>query len=293
MLTGDFSTFASAGCQASGTQLNLKAPFTTINGVPNQLPASSISPVALKLESYLPAAINPCGQFFTANLLSQYFWQLPFRADYQLNDKQSVFFRYLATKQNQAHPYSLSPKNVFTTTGNSINDLAYDAAIGHTWLLSSTMVNSFRVAINRTTLFHGGAYFFGPTDLGINSYTYTPGSMQLTVTGDFTAGSGTGANDWQENASGSVNDDFTWIKGSHQFAFGADLMRAVAISMANVYSIGQYTINGAYTGAGLGDLFTGQLSSVLQSLPNDLLTDQWFFGTYAQDTWKVSNSSGG
>ena len=122
----------------------------------------------------------------------------------------------------------------------------------------------------------------------MNSYSYTPHAMQIAVTGDFTVGSGVDANDWQHNTSGSVSDDFTWIKGSHQMAFGGNFMRAVALSLANVYSIGSYSVTGAYTGAGLGDLFTGQLASVLQSLPNDLLTDQWFFGMYAQDTWKIN-----
>ena len=72
-------------------------------------------------------------------------------------------------------------------------------------------------------------------------------------TGDFTVGSGVDANDWQHNTSGSVSDDFTWIKGSHQMAFGGNFMRAVALSLANVYSIGNYSVTGAYTGSGLGD----------------------------------------
>jgi hypothetical protein len=283
MLTGDFSTFASAGCQASGVQLNLKAPF-----VNNQIPQSMINPVALKIASYLPAAENQCGLFLTANLLSQYFWQVPLKIDYQLNEKQNIFFRYLVTKQNQANPYSLTPKNILSAGGNSIDDRAWDAVLGHTWLISPTMINSLRFSINRTLVFHGGSSYFGPSQIGMNSYTYTPNAMQIAVTGDFTVGSGVDANDWQENSSGSVNDDFTLIKGKHQIAFGADLMRAVAISMANVYSIGSYSVTGAYTGSGLGDLFSGQLASVLQSLPNDLITDQWFFGAYAQDTWKVT-----
>jgi len=68
MLAGDFSTFTSVACQ--GRNVTLNAPFTTINGKPNQLPASSISPVALKIASYMPAALNSCGQFLTQTLTS-------------------------------------------------------------------------------------------------------------------------------------------------------------------------------------------------------------------------------
>ena len=110
MLSGDFSTFASVACQ--GKNVTLGAPFTTINGLPNQIPQSQISPVALKIASYMPAALNSCGQFLTQTLTSQYYWQVPVRVDYQLNDKQTIFARYLATKQNQALPYALTPNNL-------------------------------------------------------------------------------------------------------------------------------------------------------------------------------------
>lgn len=53
-LAGDFSTFASATCQ--GHDVTLGAPF-----INNQLPQSFISPVALKIASYLPVGSGPCG----------------------------------------------------------------------------------------------------------------------------------------------------------------------------------------------------------------------------------------
>ena len=61
MIAGDFSAFASSACQARN--VTLAAPFTTVNGKPNQLPESSISPVALKLASFLPKPTNQCGQY--------------------------------------------------------------------------------------------------------------------------------------------------------------------------------------------------------------------------------------
>lgn len=116
MLAGDFSTFEGAGCN-NGKAVTMLTPFTTINGVPDQLPQSAISPVALKIASFLPTPSNNCGLFLSTNLVSQYFWQIPVRVDYQLSDKQTIFARYQGTRQNQALPYALTPKTCFHRLG--------------------------------------------------------------------------------------------------------------------------------------------------------------------------------
>ena len=282
--------FASPACN-NGKQINLAAPFTTINGVPNQLAQSLISPVALKIASYLPAALNGCGQYLTVNLVSQYFWQMPARVDYQLTDKQTVFARYMATKQNQVLPYNLTPNNLLSASGNAIDDLATSAILGHTWLISSTKVNSFRLSLNRVDMLHDGSRFFGPTDVGINAFSYIPKALNLTITGGPAIGSGVGEDVYNHNTYLTANNDFTWIHGSHQIAFGADATHSLIDILANVRSIGNYADTGAQTGLGMADFFAGYLtgpSAIRESTPNDLLVAQWFFGAYAQDTWKVN-----
>jgi hypothetical protein len=287
MLAGDFSTFASTACQ--GRNVTLGAPFTTINGVPNQLPQSAISPVALKISSYLPAALNSCGQFLTATLTSQYYWQVPFRVDYQVNDKHSIFFRYLATKQNQALPYALTPNNLLTASGNSADDLAQSFTLGHTWLISGTKINSIRLSANRIGMLHDAGRYFGPTDVGIDAFTYIPKVMTLAITGGPSIGSGIAEHVWNAHTFLTANDDFSLVHGAHQFSFGASETRAITLDLANVRSIGNYTINGQTTGLGLADFMAGYLSQMRQSIPNDLDVRQWFFGAYAQDTWKATS----
>ena len=286
MLTGDFSTFASATCQ--GRNVTLGAPYTTINGKPNQLPASQISPVALKIASYLPAAQNQCGQFQTSTLISQYYWQVPFRVDYHLNDKQTLFGRYIATKQNQALPYSLTPNNLLTASGNLSDDLAQSLTVGHTWLVSSSKINSIRLSINRIGMLHDAGRYFGPTDVGIDAFTYIPKVMTLSITGGPSIGSGIAEHVWNAHTFATANDDVSLIHGTHQFSFGASETRALALDLANVRSIGNYTINGQTTGLGQADFLAGILSQMRQSIPNNLDVRQWFFGAYAQDTWKIT-----
>jgi hypothetical protein len=291
MLNGDFSTFESAACNnGKAVTLSPAYGYQTLNGVPDQLPLSQISQVALKISSFLPAASNGCGLFLSQILTSQYYWQIPARVDYQLTDKQTIFARYQGTKQNQALPYALTPHNLLTSTGNSINDYATDAVLGHTWLISATKVNSFRATFNRVDLLHDSARFFGPTDVGINGFTYLPKTMSLAVTGDFTVGSGTAEYVYNHNTYEGINDDFTWIHGSHQFAFGADFTHSLIDILASVRAIGNYADSGAVTGSNMGDLFAGLLSgtsAIRESAPNTLFIHQWFFGGYVQDTWKM------
>jgi len=284
MLAGDFSTFASAQCQ--GTNRTLKTPFTTINGKPNQL--ATINPVALKLASYLPAAQDECGRYLSYSPVSTSDWQIPIRFDGQINDKQTVFFRYLGSKQNQIPPHQLNPDNVTIVGTNGLEDMATSMSAGHTWVVNSNMVNSFRVAMNRVSLNHYEDTYFGPEELGMNAFTYNPKTILMIINGGPTIGNGTGLNKRAFYTYLSANDDYNIVKGSHQISFGFSAMHTAVNSNANAFSSGQYTFNGGTTGLGWGDVFAGKISLLRQQLPNPLHMYHWFFGGYVQDTWKVS-----
>ena len=286
-LAGDFSVFASSRCQ--GTNVTLKAPFTTINGVPNQLPAGKISPIALKIATYLPPSTDPCGRFLTSTLVSQYYWQLPVRVDYQLSNSQTLFVRYLATKQTQVLPYSLTPNNIFTAGGNGADDLATSAVVGHTWVVSPTKVNSLRFSLNRVAEVHPGSRYFGPSDVGINAFSYIPKALSITVTGGPTIGSGVGEDLNNFDTYLSANNDFSWVHGSHQIAFGGSVTHSLISALANVRAIGNYSFSGQATGLGTADFMAGMLTQLVQSRPNPLYLHQWLVGGYLQDTWKVSS----
>jgi hypothetical protein len=221
-------------------------------------------------------------------LTSQYYWQVPFRIDYQLSDRQMIFGRYIATKQNQALPYALTPNNLLTASGNLADDLAQSFTLGHTLLVSSTEINSIRLSINRIGMLHDAGRYFGPTDVGIDAFTYLPKVMTMTITGGPAIGSGVAERVWNAHTFATANDDFSLIHGVHQFSFGVSETRALALDLANVRSIGNYTINGQTTGLGMADFMAGILSQMRQSIPNDLDVRQWFFGAYAQDTWKAT-----
>jgi hypothetical protein len=280
MDAGDFTTYASAACQ--GRPINLGGPF-----VNNKIAASQMSPAALKIAATLPKTSDPCGRFLTGNLVSQFLWQAPARIDYQLSEKHSIFGRWLGTKINTVAPYTLSPKNILTTTGGSTDDLSQSLTLGDTYLFSGTRVNAFRASLGRVGADHEASDFFGPTDLGINAYSNLPHEMLLTVPGAFSLGASLFAHEPIAFTFLEGNDDFSWIHGSHQFAIGGNFAHSLVDITANVRSIGNYTVNGQTTGLALADFLAGDLSQMRQSATNGIIVAQYLSGLYAQDTWKL------
>jgi hypothetical protein len=218
------------------------------------------------------------------------------RIDYQINDKHALFGRYMASPIFDGVPYEYS-KNVLTTntpTGSPVtsygaNDLATSATLGETWLISGATVNSFRLTLNRVAANHPGPQFFGPSDIGVNAYSYLPKFISLQVAGGPVVGQGTGADLFVNSTQYQLNDDISLVRGSHQWGFGVSHTYSTVYALANVFSIGVYPFTGAATGLGMSDFLMGRVTGSQQAAPNGLVNTQRFFGLYAQDSWKVTS----
>ncbi|PWU03503.1 MAG: TonB-dependent receptor [Terriglobia bacterium] len=281
MLAGDFTTFASPACNA-GRQVNLGAPFSG-----NRIAPSLFSPAALKIVSRLPTTADPCGQIRYTNPLHQNEYQAVGKGDYQVSAKNSLFGRYMATTLTQVPPYALG-NNILQTTVGGRDNLAQSVTLGDTHLIGASMVNSFRMAMNRTAIHRTSKDFFSAPEVGINVFSYMPHYMLLTITGGFALGGGTESESTFRTTTFQLGDDFSWVRGSHQISFGASGARWQSSSQANVRSPGPFTFDGSATGLGLADFLVGRPSLYDPAAPNTLFMAQWYLGLYAQDTWKIS-----
>jgi hypothetical protein len=268
---GNFQVFASPQCQ--GHQVNLPASLGFTNNV---LPPSLISPQALAIASHFPTTADPCGKILWGNPTHEDDGQIIGRIDYQLKSKQAIFGRYIATYQHAPVPYSLSNGNILTTSTNGLDDLAQEVALGHTYIVSASTVNSFRLGMNREAVNHPGPSYFGPADVGVNAYAYLPKSFDLSVTGGPSIGGGTGQNLFVDVTILNANDDVTMIRGSHQLAFGGNVSHSLVDGLAHVFSQGVYTFTGSVSGLGMADFFLGDMSNFQQETPNGLIEAQYF-----------------
>jgi hypothetical protein len=283
MLQGDFTTIESAACQ--GTQKTLAAPFTN-----NMISPTALSPAAVNIATLLlngskntkPLTPNNCGIVNWTLPNNENDNQVPVRVDYQLSDKNSLFARYLLTKQQLAVPLSVSG-NPLTEFTPGFNDQAQDFTIGETLTINANQVNSVRAFVNRIRSLKLATPMFGESNVGINSFTYDPNYLYVVVTGGFTLGSTT-KNAFSYVTDYGVNDDYSIVHGSHLFGFGGYYMYANNNFLAQAYAGANYNFSG-----GLSGFLLGQVTQLRQESPNPLNVRQNFFSAYFKDTWKINS----
>jgi hypothetical protein len=285
MLAGDFTAFASPACNA-GVQRNLAAPF-----VANRVNPALFSKAALNITGKLPTTADPCGllQYGLPSATDE--GQYITKIDYTISDKHTAFGRYIATTQLSPAPFTLesAQQDVLTTRIGGRDNRADSVTLGENYVVSSTTLNSVRFAYNRTHITRPNIDFFSAQDVGINSYSYLPHYMLLTVTGGFILGTGTETPTDILTPSWQVSDDFTLVRGGHQYVVGGSFARWRSESHGNVRSPGQFTIDGTVTGLGLSDFLLGRMgtNALVQAAPNTLDMKQTYVGLYAQDTWRA------
>lgn len=283
MLSGDFSQCGNFPATIRDPQAN--APFPG-----KQIPVTRFSPQALAVVKFLPTAVSDsCGRTPYGPITKTDEHQVLGRIDYQINERHTLFGRYMATTYDLPPSYKLSG-NILDSVSGGLDDLAQTAAIGHTFVISPTQVNTFRFAANRVAVFRYNDDYFSGCDLGVKIHCFIPHQTVLNVTGGFNIGIGTAIEASFVPTYYNVTDDFNWIKGSHQIAFGLSGFKYQHSQKANVFSAVTFNFTGlpAATGLGMTDFLLGQLSSLTQGSPNTTFTYKWGVGLYLQDTWKVS-----
>ena len=287
MMAGDFSAYASPACNA-GRAISLRAPF-----VNNQVNPALFSRPAVLVTQHLPTATDPCGQINYSVPLDNNDKQYITRVDYQLSANHTIFGRYIDTFERRLPTLSRTG-NVLTVRrefGANKRARAQSTAFGDTMVLGANMVNSFRVTWNRTSnhLNDPPDKFFDASDLGIKLHSYVPGVIGIAVTNAFTISGGNSVKVRLANASYQAGDDFSWVRGRHQLAFGVTTSHWTSATEDNARAAGDFNFNGQTTGLALADFLTGQASLVRHGAPGILNMNQWYVGAFGQDTWRVKD----
>jgi hypothetical protein len=281
MLAGDFTAITSAQCRTGGQPLTLRSPF-----VDNRIDPARFSRPAVNIATKLPKTNDPCGLITYGIRQPNDESQIVGKIDYQRNDRHSVFGRAVITLFDQPVPYSLE-ENLLNTTVLGFDKRAQSYAFGDTYLLGPSTVNSFRLAVNRTTIMRSPGKFFSPAAIGVqNWFVYDPTSMTMAVTGAFSLGAPYGP---IRNTSYQAGEDLSLIKGNHQLALGGSLAhwRSNLNALTNP-SLGGFSFNGGSTGLPLADFLMGNMNQFAQRSPSETYMSQWYLGAYLADTWRAA-----
>jgi hypothetical protein len=278
MLAGDFTAVTSPACNA-GRQITLRAPF-----VGNRVDPSQFSPAALRLSAKLPSSSDPCGRITTGNPVHRNQHMAVTKIDYQRSANHSIFGRYLVDSIVETPPYALN-RNLFSAI-NGGDGLNQAFTLGDTYLFGPNVVNALRLTANRSALQKTVADLFTLADLGVKMYSgYSPTQFKVNITGSFPNPANYGPTNTSIFA---VGDDLSIVRGNHQMAFGGMVGRWESNAYSYFYSGGIATFNGQITGLGMADFLTGNVFNFTQAPPETHLGYQWYFGTYANDTWKAA-----
>jgi hypothetical protein len=284
MRAGDFRAFASPACN-NGRQLTLGGGF-----VNNTIDPARLSPAALNIARRLPTPIDECGRVLFGVPIHRDEYQVPIRVDFQANNDHAFLFRYMLTTDDLKQPLDVSGGNLLTTGTPAADDSAHNITSGHTWVMSSTMVNSLRVFGNIVDAYKPSPIYFSPRDVGIDAFTYAPGLTFLSVQGGFTLGQASFGEGITNLRNAGVSDSLTVVKGAHQFNFGGYyLWTKTDIDHAS-FSGGQYTFTGQVSSNALADFMLGRITgNARASTRNIQVVTQPMAGAFASDAWKINN----
>ncbi len=200
------------------------------------------------------------------------------RLDYNLNEKDTAWFRFQADTGVQA---------AYTDPINSLFDAVspqplYSFAAGYTHVFSQNLVNYFNPA------FSWYESLFGPGNFQKTLAAF-PIVLQGTGATPFTPIGGLD-NTWIQGRRASrffINDNLAWSHGAHELRFGTN----TRILRLNDYDFGQGTVP-TVTYANLQHFINGVANTASKTFPSNANEPFNFLNLdlYAQDTWKVTSS---
>jgi hypothetical protein len=282
-LLGDFTGLASAQCN-NGTAKTLP---TGLGFSGNQINPNLLSPVAVNIMKTFPVTNDPCGRTLYGMVANQDEDQIVSRLDYTMNSKSSFFGRFMLGRLNTGSTYD--GKNPLSINTYGYKDFDYGINLGHTYLFSTNLINSFRVAANRTNIVKTGDNYKDWADFGANVTPLGGKMIAVATTGAFTFGAGNASLGAQHNGPmPSVLDDLSWIKGAHQVQFGGAIYQQRLNYFSGTNAIGTATFDGTKTGVPLADFLMGLPSSFVQGTIYGFYTRQFYDSLYVQDSWKAT-----
>jgi hypothetical protein len=264
-LNGDWSTSdgvpgvtGSNPCNSSHAPIQLKDPLTGATLTGNKYASTpGYNKQALNLQGYLPVPNstgdpNNCGFVFYSISYAVSDNQFVTRVDFTVSSKQNIYGRYFV--DGYQFPAYFDPHNILITTQSGNIERVQTFTLGDAYTFTPNLVNSAHISILRRVDNRGyAANDINAATLGVNLFQFVPNGLQLSVTGSrFNIGGGTNSVAHFNDNTGSVDDDMTWVRGKHQFAFGGEWVQN-QLNIGNVYEgNGIFTFSGIYSASGPG-----------------------------------------
>src|SRR5216117_1539945 len=290
MIAGDWTAVTSQACNV-GKQITLRPPF-----VDNKINKDLYSKQALFVVNYrgakpFPTTDNPCGEVTYGNRTAENDGIYVGKIDYQQSAKHALFGRVLLTSAVVPNPWDYNT-NLLQDTGYR-SGLAGSYTLGSTYLVSTNVIQAFRLSVNRTANRYSNVtpgQLFNWCDAGVKIYCAPEITRPImnTVVGGVNLTSGFLTGHRYIATMYSMDDDVSVVRGSHQMSFGISLGHGRQGNLAPYVSAHQFQFNGSATGLGLADFMLGRPSQLITGRTNPHHVNGTTLGLYAVDTWKLT-----
>ena len=288
VLGGAFSAYASPACGKPRPIIdpaNSNAPFPG-----NLIPAGRLNQQALNFLKLVPTSPDPCGRLLFGIPNSSDEDQALGRGDWNRTVQHSIFGRYYFT--DWRNPGAYDGKNLLQTTRPGVLDRTQSVTVGDSYSVSPTIVNALRVTWSRNRVTRGPASGL-PTssDIGLN-VAPSPGNFpSINVTNNFSTFCGTCSLAFVNSSSWQFADDLNWVKGRHQIALGAELIRRELDFQVSTQQNPAWNFNGQFTNDSLSDLLLGRAQNFVQGNLTKVDGLQRYIGVYVQDKIRLNARS--
>jgi hypothetical protein len=288
--SGDFSR----SIDSFGLPVTVNDPFTGAPFPRKQIPPDRFSPAARRLIAYypLPNLDDPFTNFQANQDNRARFHSIIAKFDEHANDNNTFSFRFVTRLNANRSAYTGSDIGAFPGTSDNRPTLA---GFSYTRIVTSSLVNEFRVGLARTSD-HEGSQYAGidvSSQLGLPSLISDPrlfGFPRFTVLNlaalgdapsrplDFTI------NNYQ------LADLVSWTRRRHLLKFGADALRTQFYQQLYNNVRGSYNFLGRATGVAFADLLLGLPDSTSrQSSSSPAYLTDLEIGTFFQDEYSISS----
>ena len=283
----------------------IRNPATGQNFADNRIPADLIDPYAAAIIALVPLPNQPgANNFFRQADLTDDSDRLLGRVDWRPNSTDSIFARYIYSNRQRNIPGAFG--GVVDGTGTSAfgdQTIKTNALVGGwTRILSSAMVNEFRISWSRadSDAVHQAFGLNPPPEAVIPGSITNPevagGLPGITIDGFF-GGSGLGRigspdflPKFQHTNQFEFINTLSWLKGNHAFKFGANILTPMANEYLDVPATrGAMRFRNAWTGNSMADFLLGYVSDF--QLSNVWIVEQRHWATmfFVQDDWKLTS----
>ena len=283
----------------------IRNPATGLPFENNRIPSTSIDPYAASIIALVPLPNQPgANNYFRIADLIDNADRLLGRVDWRPNGKDSIFGRYIYSSRTREIPGAFG--GVVDGTGTSAfgnQTIDTNAFVGGwTRILSSAMVNEFRISWSQATsdAVHQAFGLVPPAGAiipgSITDPTVAGGLPGITIDGYF-GGSGLGRigspdflPKFQHTNQLEFINTLSWLKGNHGFKFGADIIAPMANEYLDVPATrGALRFRNSFTGNPMADYLLGYVSDF--QLSNVWVVEQrhWASMFWVQDDWKVNS----